>query len=606
MSFIFLFVFNLTFFTSCNNDDDTYYVEKSVVVDTEEEEEEEEEDGVNTEDEIPVIPISLVDDNYTITQDFSLEIIAYNNDENLPDFGTIENTNPENGVIDVNNNNTPENPMDDMIIYTPNKGFSGLDSFEYTICDANNLTNCDTALVTILVEPKETDINTELKAFPSALGDGAYTTTGGRGGVVVHVTNLNNSGAGSFREALDMTIPRIIVFDVSGVINLSSLIAIDKSNSNVTIAGQTAPEGGITIDGGRLYVSGTTNIICRYIRFKGGDSDDNDSLTVTGNVLNQVWDHCSFGFGTDEGASWYSGTTPGTDQNNITVQRCLWNENSKGSILGKLAGNGGTPPTGSFIYNMFYNSGYRFPNVAGGDGVARFDVINNISWNVKTRLIRGNGSFNLNHIGNYYEYGTRGITDSRTNLFRHGDIPQIYNRDNKIVAQFSNTPLTYTVSEMNEDNNKSWGFFQDGGGYEYGNRLPEEYFTDQQYDFLGPNFVPFTADEALVNVTANVGCNARLNADGSINENLDELDANALNQVKQVNYITKLSESEYIVPSIPSKVRAAGYDTDADGMPNIWERANGFNPELADGHEDADNDGYTNLEEFLNIVDRNN
>ena len=446
-------------------------------------------------------------------------------------------------------------------------------------------------------------LSAQIKSFDSALGDGAYTT-GGRGGLVVHVTNLNDSGSGSFRSALELTVPRIIVFDISGVITLSSLIALDATNSNLTIAGQTAPLGGITITGNRIYMSHVSNVICRYIRFKGA-TNDNDSLTVTGNIQDMIFDHCSFGFGRDEGASWYSGTTAGTNQNKITIQRCLWNENSKGSIIGKLGGNGGLPPTGTYIYNMFYNSGYRFPNVAGGDGVGQFDVINNVSWNVSNRLIRGNGSFKLNHIGNYYQYGTRGITNSRTNLFRHGDIPQIYNRDNKIVAQYSNTPLTYTVSEMNLDNNKSWGFFQDGGGYDYGDRLPSNYFSSVQHVFLGVSYVPMDAENTLTNVLNDVGANKTINADGTSFFHLDDLDSNALEHVRNGVFVSKISESAYNVPPIASIVRPASYDTDLDGMPDIWETiVFGDLNRTASG--DADNDGYTNIEEFINLVDLNN
>ena len=151
-------------------------------------------------------------------------------------------------------------------------------------------------------------------AFPSAYGAGAYTT-GGRGGIVVHVTNLNDRGNGSFREALLMTVPRTIVFDVSGVITLSSYVQMRAINSNVTIAGQTAPEGGITIDGNRLYLTHVDNIIVRHIRFRGGITakglgyNMNDSFSSLGNITNQIFDHCSFSWDGDESASWYSHLT---------------------------------------------------------------------------------------------------------------------------------------------------------------------------------------------------------------------------------------------------------------------------------------------------------
>ena len=499
----------------------------------------------------------------------------------------------------------------------------------------------------------------ELKAFPSALGDGAYAT-GGRGGIVVHVTNLNDRGPGSFREAAGMTVPRIIVFDVSGVITLESVLGLGEGN--VTIAGQTAPEGGITIDGDRLYVNNAKNVIVRHMRFKGGRTIANDAVTVTGDILDQIWDHCSFGFGTDEGASWYTATTAGKDQNRITVQRCLWNENSKGSILGKGADLGGTPPTGSFIANMFYNSGYRFPNVSSS-GVGQFDIINNVSWNVTSRLIRGNGPFKMNHIGNHYDFGTRGVTDTRTHVYRFGPTPQLYNSNNKIVGIDSN-PLSHSIDDMNANSDLSWGYFQDGDEVQagnwvvgedytipaaedwgttdytqsgaasntegllfvatntgsgtgfaydqyYGERLPSEYFSDTQHELLGPTFTPMAVEESLTDVVGNVGCNARLNADGSVSENLDTFDANALSQATQGNYVSRLERADYVVPPITPLTRAnlntetgaSDYDTDADGMPDVWEIAMGFNPNLADDSGDADGDGYTNIEEFLNSVD---
>jgi hypothetical protein len=583
------------FLPSCNHEE-VFVIEESAIV-----EEVPVEETPNTEDTTPVIPVDVVDDSFTTTENMAIEMVLHANDVSLPSSGTFSNTEPGNGLLAINDNGTPDNPLDDLIVYTPNPGFSGIDSFEYTICNASQLDNCDTAIVSITVEPIADDIATELKAFPSAVGAGAYTT-GGRGGVVVHVTNLNNSGLGSFREAMNMTVPRIIVFDVSGVITLTNNLGMYSQHSNVTIAGQTAPEGGITIDGDRIYSFGVNNLICRYIRFKGGGLINNDSASISGNIENHVWDHCTFGFGTDEGASFYSGNADGTNQNKITIQRCLWNENKKGSIIGKVTSNTGDTPTISFLFNMFYNSGYRFPNIAS-NGAGQFDVINNVTWNVSNRLIRANGGFKLNHIGNYYDYGTTAVTDTRTNLFGFGTIPQIYNSNNKFIGS-DNSPLTYTTAEMTLDGDKSWGFFQDGGGYTYGDRLPSNYFVSTQHTLLGEPFTILTADEALISVRENVGCNARLNADGSVSDNLDTLDANALNQVASGNYVNEMSTTNYIVPSITSVTRPAGYDTDQDGMPDTWETANGYNPSINDSAEDRDGDGYTNLEEFLNQVDK--
>ncbi|MFP4846802.1 Ig-like domain-containing protein [Winogradskyella sp. PE311] len=432
-------------------------------------------------------------------------------------------------------------------------------------------------------------------AFPSAKGSGAYVT-GGRGGIVVHVTNLNDSGPGSFRAAMSLQVPRTVVFDVSGVITLNSILSLGSSNSNVTIAGQTAPEGGITIEGHRLFLSSVSNIICRHIRFKGGATINNDSVSVVADIQNQIFDHCSFAFGSDECASWYS-TFDGAEINNVTIQRCLFGESSKGSIIGKQSGTTGNPPTVSFIFNMFYNSNYRFPNITGDNG--RLDVINNIAWNAGNRLIRGNGSFNLNHIGNYCDYGSTGVRDVRLNLFRFGTIPQIYSVDNKIVGNPA-SDLSNEISEINTNNSLSWKFFQDGGGFSYGDQLPSNYFTSSRFTLLGEPFDILTADDAFSDVVSDVGCNARLNSDGSFSDNKDILDADWISQVEQGNFVEQLNTSEYVVPEIISITRPSEFYQSNPHIPENW--FNSFVPNGQD-HNDISPNGYTWLEEYLNQVD---
>ena len=158
-------LFFLILLPSCNNEE-IFIVEESAII--AEETTPTEEDTPNNEDTAP--PIDAVDDAVITMQNVPVDIEAYLNDTNLPASITLSNTNPSNGVLTINNNDTPDNFIDDTVVYTPNAGFSGNDSFEYTVCDALDSNNCDTAMVVITVEENTTGIedefSTELKAFP--------------------------------------------------------------------------------------------------------------------------------------------------------------------------------------------------------------------------------------------------------------------------------------------------------------------------------------------------------------------------------------------------------------------------------------------------------
>ncbi|BAO75538.1 hypothetical protein [Winogradskyella sp. PG-2] len=458
-------------------------------------------------------------------------------------------------------------------------------------------------------------LNAQQLAFPSAIGAGAYTT-GGRDGIVLHVTKLddildvnNPNYVGTLRWALSQNYNRYIVFDVSGIIVLQDLLGIYSNNSNVTIAGQTAPEGGITIDGDRFYLNNVDNIIVRYIRFKGGvdadrnpnldDNLGNDSVSAVENITNQIWDHCTFGFGADEAASWYT-SIEDAFINNITIQRCLFIESPRGSILGKEEGNYNESGKISFIFNMFYNSGYRYPNIAGTN--YNFDIINNVTWGQSGRLIRGNGGFNLNHINNYNDFGDNlefPVKDQTLQLFGYNQIPNIYTNGNKIVASVVSS-LTNSISDMNANNKLSWKRFNFGSST-YGDQLPSYYFTSTQHIISGPSFTILSADETIINVRKDVGCNARLNSDGSVGTNLDVLDLNALNQVASGNYVTPLNlNTDYNVTPINSISRSRFFYNSSDHIPEIWFIANV--PE-GKNYNDIAPSGYSWLEEYLNQID---
>jgi hypothetical protein len=174
-----------------------------------------------------------------------------------------------------------------------------------------------------------------IPAFPGAQGFGKYTT-GGRGGKIYIVTNLNDSGIGSLRWAVEAKEPRIVVFEVSGNIPLKSRLNI--GDGNLTIAGQTAPGEGITIQNYPFRIMGKDNIIVRFLRFRLGDLDDKkeDAFEIRNGSSNIIVDHCSFSWGTDETATFYD-ITNGTIQNCIISEGLAIPHNSLGSLTG---GNG--------------------------------------------------------------------------------------------------------------------------------------------------------------------------------------------------------------------------------------------------------------------------
>ncbi|WP_179334812.1 Ig-like domain-containing protein [Winogradskyella costae] len=472
----------------------------------------------------------------------------------------------------------------------------------------NNLLNCICNLSTLFLLFSlllfSQSSNSQQLAFPSAKGAGAYAS-GGRGGTVSIVTNLNDSGVGSLRSFSNVS-NTTIVFNVSGIINLSNTLYL--YGNNVTIAGQTAPEGGITIDGARVIFSNTDNLICRFIRFRGGYAENND--TVGGYYLNNViFDHCSISFGGDEAFSIIV-DSPDETGGEITIQNCLLAESSTGGIMG-----GREAPDNvygiSLIANVYYNISHRFPNLNSN---SRYDVINNYVYNHSKRMIRGNFGYKINEIGNLYDYGNNRVWDQTLN--HHGcetgnEIPIIYAQGNTIVgieSQRDNEAVSNTIAEMNANNNLMWKYFYDNNsecGYGLKNRgdqLEADYFADIRLPILGKIPVIFDALELKTQIVPNAGASKRLNQDGSISDNNDALDTAWKANIEAGIYVVEISEANYTVPAIISITREDSYDSDNDGMSDEWELLQ-FNTTLHDGTLDSDGNGYTDLEEYLNGVD---
>ena len=203
-------------------------------------------------------------------------------------------------------------------------------------------------------------------AFPTAEGYGRFAQ-GGRGGRVIHVTNLNDSGEGSLRAAVEQSGPRTVVFDVSGLITLESRLIIRKTNSELTIAGQTAPGNGICLRKYNMGMLGATNVIVRYMRVRPGNLS---GMTLDGMGMassdNCIIDHCSISWTLDEAIS-----TRGA--HNITLQRTLISEALNaaghkkyppGTEHGYAASIGGD--IGSFHHNLLAHCAGRNWSLAGG------------------------------------------------------------------------------------------------------------------------------------------------------------------------------------------------------------------------------------------------
>jgi len=413
----------------------------------------------------------------------------------------------------------------------------------------------------------------ELKAFPTAEGYGKYTT-GGRGGYVIHVTNLNDKGPGSLRAALHAKGKRTVVFDVSGYINLGGRIAID--NPDITIAGQTAPGEGITLRGGGLTVR-TSNVIIRHLRIRPGSSAAHyedciniiaktDNLNIDGVII----DHCSLSWSNDENLSFdaHSKYTNNSIKN-VTIQNCINSEalNYYAVLIGRKLSRF------SLIKNLFANVNNRIPESTYGYTYESYEFNNNIIYNYgrPTKIAFG---VNADVIGNIYKANA---TPNVPNLMYSRNMIENPNgkaSDGKIFS-IDNLQIGTNPNGMS---NQGWK----------DNNRSSRVLTDSPYK-------PIPSHNLEKSLLANVGANVFY----------DPVDSRIISEYMNNEGIRGPRHESEVggYPYLAEKRRDSDYDSDRDGMADKWERENGLDPNNPnDGKADKNGDGYTNLEDFLHYL----
>ena len=491
-------------------------------------------------------------------------------------------------------------------------------------------------------------VNAQAPAFPGAEGHGRFVT-GGRGGKVIHVTNLNDSGEGSLRWALSQSGTKTIVFDVSGYIDLKSQLNV---SSNTTIAGQTAPGDGITLRYYTLYFGKCDNVIVRFIRSRRSqvkDVNDGADATWGRERKNIILDHCSFSWSIDEVASFY-------DNLNFTMQWCNITEG-----LANVGHNKGAHSYGgiwggkdaSFHHNFLAHVQNRAPrfngaryNWNGYDNTLyensiqaeRVDFRNCVlyNWGNGNGCYGGPGGGYINIVNNYYKAGPG--TKNKTRVTQVSVSDATNGGDNPFPGYASRYYIkgNYVTAASSPENYDWQGVIYDNGLYTING---EKYIADKSH--------LYGEDKTYVKNTSDVDC-IRLKLDEPIDAGTVTTHSAQTAFTKVLNYagaslVRDECDNRYkeeatngittykgaIVdragildvindpagtentatasfPTLREEQRAAGFDSDGDGMPDDWEVANGLDPNnSADASAktlDSYKEWYTNLEVYLNSL----
>jgi len=456
----------------------------------------------------------------------------------------------------------------------------------------------------------------KIPAFPGAEGGGAYSF-GGRGGQVIVVTNLNDHGPGSFRYACEQGGARIVVFNVAGIIRLSSPVSIRAPY--ITIEGQTAPGDGVCIAGESVWID-THDVVVRYMRFRRGETnvarrDDSFGGNPVGNI---IIDHVSASWGLDENMSMYRHVYDRKGEKqaklptvNITIQNSIFSEaldtynHAFGSTIGGL--------NSTFMRNLWANNISRNPSVGMyGD----FGFVNNVIFNWWNRSADGgdNRSF-FNFINNYYKPGPITPLDKpighRILKPESGRDKASRNLYGKVYANGNIVDGNEKVTKNNWDGGIQIGDMPDAGRY------TDSIRSDKPFPIAKVTILP--AQQAYNYVLTNVGASL---------PKRDAVDQRVVEEVRtgRISYIPgtdtnngskyvkhRLPDDSYKLGIITDIKQVGGYpkytgvpykDSDNDGMPDAYELKHGLNPHnAADAVKFPKNGGgYSNIEIYLNSV----
>ncbi len=499
----------------------------------------------------------------------------------------------------------------------------------------------------------------QLIAFPGAQGFGKYTS-GGRGGNVIYVTSLDDTNTpGTFRWAINQNGPRIIMFKVSGTINLTSNLSV--YNGDLTIAGQSAPGDGICIKGYPFYV-GADNVIIRYMRFRMGDEHEAEADALGGRQhKNIIIDHCSVSWSIDEACSIYENI-------NTTVQWTLVSESLRlsGHVKGPH-GYGGIWGgwNASFHHNLMAHHDSREPRFGTNPYVVGKDTVdyrNNVLYNWSGNGCYGAAGMKINMVNNYYKPGPATQTSSivRTRICNIGlDVTssnptdgnyaiykvwgKYYVDGNYFDPSTSTSPTDKAnINNVNADN---WTY----GIY---NQIDASLFTDPAAQKAAIRLSAPLPSAGIQTTTAQVAYDKVLQYVGC-NKSRDSLDIRILNETKNGTAAYKglssynglgtvsykagtIINGKAILSDTTINWKSVGYpkpglidsqndikpanapanwspwpilktltpplDSDDDGIPDAWETANGLNPSVNDGSLTTLNGLYTNLEIYLNSL----